>query len=77
MDQKNKRENPSARRADYSQTLAFLERKGVKYATVIDLGCADGHFFVQHFLQGPFKDSVPLHIDANSLYEPSLKSIQA
>lgn len=65
-----------SKRADYSQTLALLAKKGVKYSTVIDLGCADGHFFVYHFLNGIFTNSVPLNIDANSLYEPSLKSIQ-
>ena len=76
MDAQNKRENVAGRRPDYSQTLTLLANKGVRYSTVIDLGCADGHFFVQHYLQGIFKDSVPVHIDANALYEPSLKSIQ-
>ena len=64
------------KRADYNQTLAILAEKGLKYATVIDLGCADGHFFVHHFLNGLFKDSVPVNIDANPLYEPSLKAIR-
>lgn len=61
-------------RATFTATLALLARKGVKYATVFDLGCADGHFFVQH--HAFFSDSVPVNIDANALYEPSLKSIQ-
>jgi len=61
-------------RATYSATLAILAKKGVKYSTVFDLGCADGHFFVQH--HSLFPGSVPVNIDANSLYEPSLRSIQ-
>lgn len=61
-------------RASFTATLALLARKGVKYSTVFDLGCADGHFFVQH--HAFFSDSVPVNIDANGLYESSLKSIQ-
>jgi FkbM family methyltransferase len=61
-------------RATFSATLALLARKGVRYATVVDLGCADGHFFVQH--NQLFAGAVPVNIDANALYEPSLKSIQ-
>jgi FkbM family methyltransferase len=61
-------------RASFSVTLALLAKKGVRYSTVLDLGCADGHFFVQHHML--FPQSVPVNIDANALYEPSLKSIQ-
>lgn len=61
-------------RATFSATLALLARKGLKYATVIDLGSADGHFFVQH--HPLFAGAVPVNIDANALYEPSLQSIQ-
>lgn len=61
-------------RATFSATLALLARKGLKYATVLDLGCADGHFFVQH--HALFAGSVPVNIDANALYEPSLRTIQ-
>jgi len=61
-------------RATFSATLALLARKGVRYATVIDLGCADGHFFVQH--RPLFAGGVPVNIDANALYEPSLKLVK-
>ena len=61
-------------RAQFTTSLAILAKKGVKYSTVFDLGCADGHFVVQH--QVFFPDGVPVNIDANVLYEPSLKSIQ-
>ncbi|HEV8014133.1 MAG TPA: FkbM family methyltransferase [Stellaceae bacterium] len=60
----------------YSDTLVALGQKGVRYATVIDLGCADGHFFVDHFLQGLFQESVPVNIDANAIYEKSLRQVE-
>lgn len=60
----------------FSQTLLALAQKGVRYATVIDLGCADGHFFVDHFLMGLFQEAVPLNIDANATYEKSLQQIK-
>jgi FkbM family methyltransferase len=59
----------------YSDTLVSLAQKGVRYGTVIDLGCADGHFFVDHYMQGVFKDAVSVNIDANPIYEPSLRAI--
>jgi len=34
----------------FTGTLAGLFQKGVRYSTVIDVGCADGHFYV-HFLR--------------------------
>jgi len=57
-------------------TLRTLFAKGVRYATVIDLGCADGHFFLMHHAMGLFPDAVPVNIDANATYEESLKAIQ-
>ena len=57
-------------------TLRTLFAKGVRYATVIDLGCADGHFFLMHQAMGLFPDAVPVNIDANVAYEESLKAIQ-
>jgi len=53
-----------------------LAQKGVRYATVFDLGCADGHFFVDHFLMGLFQEAVPVNIDANALYEKSLQQVK-
>ena len=61
----------------FNHTLRLLAQKGLRYATVFDLGCADGHFFVENYLTGCFPASVPVNIDANRLYEPSLQSIQA
>ena len=59
---------------DFSVALAVLFEKGIRYKTVIDVGCADGHFFLQCL--DFFPDATPVNIDANSLYEPSLKAIQ-
>jgi FkbM family methyltransferase len=57
--------------------LRILFEKGVRYSTVIDVGCADGHFFLNHFTQGYFAGAMPLNIDANTLYEGSLRDIQS
>ena len=32
----------------FTDSLKLLAAKGLRYRTVIDLGCADGHFFLQH-----------------------------
>jgi FkbM family methyltransferase len=62
---------------DFSETLQSLAQKGVRYSTVFDLGCADGHFFVDHFLRGLFQEAVPINIDPNPIYGGSLQQIQA
>lgn len=60
--------------ADFSATLQNLFVKGVRYATVVDLGCADGQFVLNH--RSCLGEAVPLNIDANRIYEDSLKAIQ-
>jgi FkbM family methyltransferase len=60
----------------YVATLAILFQKGVRFATVIDLGCADGTFYLQFFQQGLLPGSIGVNVDANALYEPSLREIQ-
>jgi FkbM family methyltransferase len=60
----------------FTGTLVGLFQKGVRYSTVIDVGCADGHFYVQHYRLGLLPGSTVLNIDANSIYESSLKTIQ-
>jgi len=54
--------------------LQNLFAKGVRYGSVVDLGCADGHFVLTH--GSCLGGAVPLNIDANSIYEDSLKEIQ-
>jgi FkbM family methyltransferase len=59
---------------DFSATLQNLFEKGVRYGSVIDLGCADGHFVLNHL--SCLGGAVPLNVDANRIYEDSLKAIQ-
>jgi FkbM family methyltransferase len=58
----------------FTATIERLAKNGVRYSTVIDVGCADGHFFLHHMRW--FPGAVPLNVDANSLYEGSLKAIK-
>lgn len=51
--------------------LELLFHKGVRYKTVIDVGCADGHYFMSQM--NFFPGAVALNIDANRIYEPSLR----
>jgi len=60
----------------FTGTLAGLFQKGVRYSTVIDVGCADGHFYLHHYHLGLFPRSTVLNIDPNPVYENSLKSIK-
>ena len=60
----------------FTFTLYALFQKGVRYSTVIDVGCADGHYYLTHHALGLFPEAVPLNIDANVLYEDSLKAIK-
>lgn len=61
---------------DIGGTIERLFNKGVRYSTVIDVGCADGSFFLSLFSKGFFADAVPLNIDANGVYEDSLRAIK-
>lgn len=60
----------------YSAALASLFAKGVRYSTVIDVGCADGSFFLVHRHFGIFSGATPVNIDANPIYEDSLRAIK-
>lgn len=57
-------------------TLVGLFQKGVRYSTVIDVGCADGHFYVEHRRLGLVPGATALNIDPNPVYEESLKAIK-
>ncbi|MCE9620417.1 MAG: FkbM family methyltransferase [Planctomycetes bacterium] len=56
--------------------LRLLCEKGIRYSTVIDVGCADGSFFLTYFAKKYLPGAVPFNIDANALYRESLKAIQ-
>jgi FkbM family methyltransferase len=58
-------------------TLHVLFNKGIRYSTVIDVGSADGHFFLMLCEEGIAPGAAPFNIDANRLYEDSLKAIKA
>ncbi len=60
----------------FTATIGILYQKGVRYGTVIDLGCADGSFYLEHFHYGLLPGSTCVNVDANALYEPSLREIQ-
>jgi FkbM family methyltransferase len=60
----------------FTATLATLFQKGVRYSTVFDLGCADGNFYLLHFSLGFFPAATCVNVDANPIYEESLKSIR-
>jgi FkbM family methyltransferase len=55
--------------------LRRLYSKGVRCTTIIDVGCADGHFGLHLLSQDLARGSSLVNIDANPLYESSLKSI--
>ena len=57
-------------------TLRTLFDKGVRYSTVIDVGCADGHFFLTLLERGLIPGAVPVNVDANAIFEESLASIR-
>jgi FkbM family methyltransferase len=57
-------------------TIRTLFEKGVRYGTVIDLGCADGHFFLFNYCMGLFPGASPVNIDANPIYGGSLNAIK-
>jgi FkbM family methyltransferase len=59
-----------------SAALAVLFAKGVSYSTVIDVGCADGSFFLIHHHFGIFSGATPVNIEASPIYEESLRTIQ-
>jgi FkbM family methyltransferase len=60
----------------FTGTLVGLFQKGVRYSTVIDVGCADGDFYVRHRQLGLLPGSTVLNVDANAIYESSLKAVQ-
>jgi len=60
----------------FIQTLRILFDKGIRYSTLIDVGCADGNFYLRVLTAGLVPGAVPLNLDPNPLYEDSLRKIQ-
>jgi len=60
----------------FLRSLRTLAAHGVSFSTVIDVGCADGNYFLSLLAAGLADDAVPLNIDPNPLYEQSLRAIR-
>jgi len=56
--------------------LKLLASKGIQFGTVVDIGCADGSFFLMAKLEGLLKGATVFNVDLNDIYEPSLLAIQ-
>ncbi len=56
--------------------VAGLLRRGLKVATAIDAGCADGDFLLFLKAAGVLGKAACLNIEANRLYEESLRAIE-
>jgi FkbM family methyltransferase len=69
--------NPNSETGTYLPTFRLLFNKGIRYSTVIDIGCADGDFFLGLWSMGIIPGAVPFNIDANPIYENSLKAIKS
>lgn len=61
----------------WAATLGLLIRKGLQFGTYIDIGCADGYFGLAFWGGGLFRHTTVINIDANPVYEPSLRKIRA
>lgn len=60
----------------WPSALAFLIRKGLRFGSFIDIGSADGYFGLAFWRAGLFSDMAIVNIDANPLYEPTLRKIR-
>jgi len=64
-----------AESGSFLRSLRSLAAHGVRFATVIDVGCADGNYFLSLVTAGLAEGAVPLNIDPNPVYEQSLRAI--
>lgn len=60
----------------FSASLAVLAQHGVRYGSVIDAGCAEGNFFVQHYVMGLFEGAVAMNVDAGVDYADHLARVR-
>jgi FkbM family methyltransferase len=60
----------------YGASLAVLAQHGVRYGSVIDAGCAEGNFFVQHYVMGPFEGAIAMNVDADADYADHLARVR-
>jgi FkbM family methyltransferase len=60
----------------WAATLGLLIQKGLRFGSFIDIGSADGYFGLAFWRGGMFRDMTIVNIDANPVYEPSLRKIR-
>jgi FkbM family methyltransferase len=60
----------------WSATLGLLIQKGLRIGSFIDVGCADGYFGLSFWRAGLLRDAAIVNIDANPVYEQSLRKIR-
>jgi len=57
--------------------IAIALKRGAPIGSIIDLGCADGLFALTARRMAPLARAEILNVDAQAIYEPSLRRIQA
>lgn len=60
----------------WAATLGILIQNGLRLGSFIDIGSADGYFGIAFWRGGLFRDVTVVNIDANPVYETSLKKIR-
>lgn len=60
----------------WAASLGLLIQKGLHFGSYIDIGCADGYFGLAFWRGGLFRHTSIINIDANPVYEPSLRKIR-
>ena len=60
----------------WAAALGLLIQKGLRLGSFIDIGCADSYFGLAFWRGGLFRDVAIINIDANPVYEPTLKKIR-
>jgi len=60
----------------WPSSLASLLKKGLRFGSFIDIGSADGYLGLAFWRAGLFSDMTIVNIDANPVYEPSLRKIR-
>jgi FkbM family methyltransferase len=60
----------------WSAALGLLIQRGLRLGSFIDIGCADSYFGLAFWRAGLFRDVSIVNIDANPVYEPTLRKIR-
>jgi len=60
----------------WAAALGLLIQKGLRFGSYVDIGCADGYIGLAFWRAGLFEGMDVVNIDANPVYEPSLRKIR-